>query len=79
MCMSVDLPEPDGPMMATYSPWSMVRLTPRSAATEMDPVRYTLVTRSRSMTGSSAVTAGVPWGGVIMVTRRLGRRHRRLR
>ena len=37
--MSVDLPEPEGPMMATYSPSSMVRLTPRSAATEMEPVR----------------------------------------
>ena len=39
MCMRVDLPEPDGPMMATYSPWSMDRLTPRSAATAMEPVR----------------------------------------
>ncbi len=39
MCMSVDLPEPEGPMMATYSPSLMVRLTPRSAATEMEPVR----------------------------------------
>ena len=29
--MSVDLPEPDGPMMATYSPGSMVKLTPRRA------------------------------------------------
>src|ERR1700722_9425781 len=29
----VDLPEPDGPMMATYSPRSMRRLTPRSACT----------------------------------------------
>ena len=70
MCMSVDLPEPEGPMMATYSPCSIVRLTPRSAATEIDPVRYTLVTRSRSMTASSAVTADVPRGGVITLTRR---------
>ena len=69
MCMSVDLPEPEGPMMATYSPSSIVRLTPRRAATEREPVRYTLVTRSRSMTGASAVRAGVPWGGVtVMVT-----------
>ena len=29
--ISVDLPEPDGPMMATYSPFSMVMLTPRRA------------------------------------------------
>ena len=35
--MRVDLPEPDGPMMATYSPSWMERLTPRSAATEMVP------------------------------------------
>ena len=37
--MSVDLPDPDGPITATYSPSVMVRLTPRSAATEMEPVR----------------------------------------
>ena len=39
MCIRVDLPEPDGPMMATYSPAEMDRLTPRSAATAMEPVR----------------------------------------
>ena len=33
MCMSVLLPEPDGPMMATISPDSMVMSTPRSAGT----------------------------------------------
>ena len=37
--MSVDLPEPEGPMTATYSPSAMLRLTPRSAATAMVPVR----------------------------------------
>ena len=37
--MRVDLPEPDGPMMATYSPRRMERLTPRNAATEIEPVR----------------------------------------
>ena len=31
MCISVDLPEPDGPMTATYSPRPISRLTPRSA------------------------------------------------
>ena len=46
MCIKVDLPEPEGPMMATYSPSVMDRLTPRSAATLRLPVRYTLVTRS---------------------------------
>ena len=38
MCMRVDLPEPDGPMTATYSPASMVKETPRSASTSSDPV-----------------------------------------
>ncbi len=37
--MSVDLPEPEGPITATYSPGAMVRLIPRSAATAMEPVR----------------------------------------
>ena len=37
--MRVDLPEPDGPMMATYSPASMSKETPRSASTSNDPVR----------------------------------------
>ena len=37
MCISVDLPEPDGPMMATYSPAEIERLTPRSASTERLP------------------------------------------
>ncbi len=31
MFMSVDLPDPDAPMMATNSPCSIVRDTPRSA------------------------------------------------
>ena len=35
--MSVDLPEPDEPMMATNSPRSTVRLTPRSACTSTSP------------------------------------------
>ena len=37
-CMSVDLPEPDGPMIATNSPSSMVKLTPRKAGVAMSPV-----------------------------------------
>ena len=39
MCISVDLPEPDGPMTATYSPWSIRRLTPCNACTSTVPVR----------------------------------------
>jgi hypothetical protein len=31
MFISVDLPDPDGPMIATYSPGVMIRSMPRSA------------------------------------------------
>jgi len=31
MCIKVDLPEPDGPMMATNSPFSILKLTPARA------------------------------------------------
>jgi hypothetical protein len=37
MCMSVDLPEPDGPMTATIWPFSTSRSTPRRAATASSP------------------------------------------
>ena len=33
MCMIVDLPEPDGPMIATISPLRMSSDAPRSAST----------------------------------------------
>src|SRR3954463_10923220 len=46
MCISVDLPEPDGPVTATNSPASTSRLAPRSARTVMSPTWYVL-TRSR--------------------------------
>ncbi len=35
----VDLPEPDGPMIATYSPTPMDRSTCRRASNSMTPVR----------------------------------------
>jgi len=38
MFISVDLPEPDGPMIATISPWQMVSETPRSACTCTSPI-----------------------------------------
>jgi hypothetical protein len=34
----VDLPEPDGPMIATYSPRSMTTETPRRACTVSVPI-----------------------------------------
>src|SRR5687767_11671660 len=38
--MSVDLPDPDGPMIATYSPLSIAIDTPRSAWISSSPIRY---------------------------------------
>ena len=38
--ISVDLPEPDGPMIATYSLRRMARSTPRSARTISPPMSY---------------------------------------
>src|SRR5882757_11116507 len=57
MCISVDLPDPDGPMIATYSPCSIESETPRNASTSIAPVLYTLRTASSSMTGAVAIGA----------------------
>src|ERR1700730_9724352 len=43
MFMSVDFPEPDGPMMATKSPFSISSETPRSAWTSCSPMMYVFV------------------------------------
>src|SRR3954453_3828131 len=40
ICISVDLPEPDGPMTAVRRPVSMSRSTPRSAGTAVSPAPY---------------------------------------
>ena len=37
MCMSVDLPEPDGPMTAVRRPAAMSTETPRRASTAVSP------------------------------------------
>ena len=37
MCISVDLPEPDGPMTAVSRPSVMSTETPRSASTAVSP------------------------------------------
>lgn len=39
MFISVDLPEPDGPITATISPCAMSKLTLRTAATATPSVR----------------------------------------
>src|SRR5689334_3463631 len=54
--MSVDLPEPDGPMMATYSPLPTVKVTPRSAWISSLPITYV---RQRSVAEMIA-----SWGGM---------------
>ena len=51
--MSVDFPDPDGPMMATSSPASIVTDTPRSAWTTCAPSRYSFTRLCVSMTGSA--------------------------
>jgi hypothetical protein len=38
MFIRVDLPEPEGPITATYSPRAMERLTPASAGTSSSPM-----------------------------------------
>src|SRR6478609_3654188 len=38
--ISVDFPEPDGPMIATYSPRSMAIETPRRAWISSSPITY---------------------------------------
>src|SRR5579859_5943960 len=52
MFISVDLPEPDEPMMATDSPRSMRSDTPCSTGTSTSPKRYCFVTPSSSRRGS---------------------------
>src|ERR1700722_8421417 len=44
--ISVDLPEPDGPMIATYSPLRISRSTPFRARTCSAPISYTLARSS---------------------------------
>ena len=48
----VDLPQPDGPMSETNSPWRMVRSTDSSAVTAASPVPNTLPTPVASTTGA---------------------------
>src|SRR5512136_2931442 len=65
MFISVDLPEPEGPMMATISPCCTWNDTPRSAFTSTSPILYVRVTSLTSITGSPGFTAIVsprrPW------------------
>ncbi len=47
MASSVDLPQPDGPEIDTYSPFLMSRWIPARAWVSTSSVRNTLVTPSR--------------------------------
>src|SRR5580693_3201289 len=44
--ISVDLPEPEGPIMATYSPLRICRSTPLRACTFSEPISYTFARAS---------------------------------
>src|SRR5439155_24821568 len=59
MFISVLLPDPEGPMMATNSPRRTSRSAPRRACTVVSPSSYTFVTpRIRITGGSAASTTG---------------------
>src|SRR5713101_2892276 len=55
--INVDLPDPDGPMIATYSPRAIVNVSPRSACTCNAPLAYVFVTFCTSMTLSDLFIA----------------------
>ena len=55
-CSRVLLPDPDGPTMATSSPWSMRRSTPARATTGGSP-GYSLTTSTSSRTGAGAASS----------------------
>src|SRR6266487_704004 len=65
MFMSVVLPEPDGPMIATYSLGSMVRSTPFRAWTFSEPTSYTRW-RSRIVISMTASLAAPCRGGFLL-------------
>ncbi len=56
--MSVDLPDPDGPMMAVNCAVANAAVTPSSAWTAVSPEPYTL-TRSAAATAAGAITRGL--------------------
>ena len=58
---SVDLPEPEGPVMATHSPATMVNAAWSSARTAPAWPAYSRVTELREMTAQSGGCCG-RWG-----------------
>ena len=57
MFISVDLPDPDGPMMATYSPRQIVTSTPWRARITVSPMGKLRVSARVTMTSFAAVGA----------------------
>src|SRR3989344_3652073 len=49
MCIKVDLPDPDGPTIATNSPWRIDRETSWSTVTGMLPVWYVFIIFSQTI------------------------------
>ena len=66
MFINVDLPEPDGPMIASISPCSTVSETPRRACTSTSPMLYTLVMSLIAMTGPLFGSAMCPPSSVVL-------------
>ena len=54
-CISVDLPEPDGPMTAVNRPRSKATLTPARACTAACPVPYVLRRSTECAAGAVCV------------------------
>ena len=57
-CISVDFPDPDGPITAVKRPRSKVTLTPARAWTVASPVPYVLVSPTAYAAGEAARCAG---------------------
>ena len=59
-CISVDLPDPDGPMTAVKRPRSNVTSMPASAWTVACPVPYVLRRSTACAAGEAVRCGGVP-------------------
>src|SRR3954468_19524922 len=73
MCMSVDLPEPEGPITATSSPAATSSETPRSASTAVAPSPYRRTTSRARTTVPCCAGAGAPSSTTTMPSRLLPR------
>src|SRR5690606_10012190 len=65
-CMSVDLPEPDGPMMAVNRPASKPTVTASSAITAVGPDPYTLAASTARAARRVRTSVDVAVGVVVM-------------